>query len=66
MHRDQIAIDSLHSNTSGEAQNEMRIRAQVVCDNARYKCRGSFFIRLYDDFHRAGVNHECARMNTKK
>jgi hypothetical protein len=44
----------------------MRIRAQVVCDNARYKCRGSFFIRLYDDFHRAGVNHECARMNTKK
>jgi hypothetical protein len=44
----------------------MRIGAQVVRHDARHEGRGGFLVRLYDDFHRRGFNHESTRMNTKK
>src|SRR5437870_2720296 len=51
MHPDEMTIDLLHRSASREAQNKMRVGAQVVRHDTRDQRGGSGFSGLDDDFH---------------
>jgi hypothetical protein len=46
-----MPIDALHRLARGEAEDEMRIGAQIMSDDARDEQRRGIFRRLNDDFH---------------
>jgi hypothetical protein len=46
-----MAVNALHRAAGGEAENEMRIRAQVMRHDPRHERGGGFLVRLNDDFH---------------
>ena len=52
MQAHEVAINTFHRAAGGEAEDEMRIGAQIVRHDARHERRGGLLVWLYDDFHR--------------
>ena len=54
MHPDELSINALHGLASGETEDEVRIGAEIMADNASDEQSRAFLVRLNDDFHGDG------------
>jgi hypothetical protein len=63
---DEMAIDAFHRLAGRQAEDKLRVGTEFVGYDPRHQRRGSFLIRLYDDFHRGGFCHERRPKHTKK
>ena len=52
MDADEVAIDAFHRLAGRQAENEIRVGAQLAGDDASNQGRSGLLVRLYDYFHR--------------
>ena len=51
VHGHQLPINAFHGDAGSQSKNQVRVGAQVVCDDPRDQRRRGFFIWLDNDFH---------------
>src|SRR5215510_3995003 len=66
MHSHQHAADGFHGPTRGEAEDQMRVRAQFFGDDARHELRGGLRVWSDDDFHGAELNTKAPKRHEEK
>jgi hypothetical protein len=57
-----MTIDAFHGLAGRQAEDEIRVGAQFVGDDAGDQGGGRFLIRLYNDFHRGDCGKNRSKM----